>query len=222
MIINYRQAVPMVREYDENTLLLLHGEDFTDSSQYNLPIQNVGGVTSSSLRSKFGERSLFFGGSPAELTIVSDLFNFGSSDFTVDWWEYCIGSSATRFALSVNDDCGGLCAGGSLDINSLYISTDGDDWNVFEGAPAFNKTPNQWVHWAVIRNGNMMYTYRNGTLYWSGEISGSIFWNGTGLVIGSFLYDANHYFNGYIDEFRVSNIARWTGNFTPPTEAYER
>lgn len=25
---------------------------------------------------------------------------------------------------------------------------------------------------------------------------------------------------GYMDEFRISNIARWTGNFTPPTKPY--
>ena len=26
--------------------------------------------------------------------------------------------------------------------------------------------------------------------------------------------------NAYIDEFRFSNIARWTENFTPPTKSY--
>jgi hypothetical protein len=28
------------------------------------------------------------------------------------------------------------------------------------------------------------------------------------------------YVNGHMDELRISDIARWTSNFTPPTEPY--
>ena len=37
------------------------------------------------------------------------------------------------------------------------------------------------------------------------QITGNetVFTNKNGLVIGSFLYDSNHYFVGYIDEFRI-------------------
>jgi len=28
------------------------------------------------------------------------------------------------------------------------------------------------------------------------------------------------FYNGYVDEFRVSNIARWTNDFIPPTAPY--
>lgn len=40
------------------------------------------------------------------------------------------------------------------------------------------------------------------------------------LVIGR-QYSGGNYFDGYIDEVRISNIARWTGsNFTPPSSEY--
>ena len=29
-----------------------------------------------------------------------------------------------------------------------------------------------------------------------------------------------YYFNGYIDELRISNVARWTSNFSVPTTAH--
>ena len=29
-----------------------------------------------------------------------------------------------------------------------------------------------------------------------------------------------YYFRGYIDELRISNVARWTSNFSVPTTAY--
>jgi hypothetical protein len=33
--------------------------------------------------------------------------------------------------------------------------------------------------------------------------------------------DGTYAFNGWLDEFRISKgIARWTGNFAPPTSAY--
>lgn len=200
------------------TLLLLHGESLKDSSQYNHTISNSN-VIVSDIQSKFGGKSLYFDGTAA-LTIKSDLFNFGTDYFTVDWWEYCTGRSATRFALSINGGCGGLCAGASGDANKLYVGSTGTSWNLVNGADAFSVTKNTWVHWAVVRNGTSIKTYRNGTLYWSGTISGSIYWNAAGLVVGSFLYDSSHYFGGYIDEFRVSNIARWTENFTPPMKPY--
>lgn len=39
--------------------------------------------------------------------------------------------------------------------------------------------------------------------------------------IGTYSGTAGGYLTGYVDEFRVSNgIARWTGNFTPPSLQY--
>lgn len=203
---------------DENTLLLLHGEDLTDGSIYGHTVTNSG-VTVSAAQSKFGGSSLYFNGSSSKLTINSDLFNFGSGDFTVDWWEYITATPATRFTFSYNNGWGGICAGGSGNTNILYVSSI-EPWDMFQ-ANAFSTTLNAWVHWAVVRSGNNFYTFRNGVKYWSGTGSGNIFWNGAGLVIGAFPYDSSHYFGGYIDEFRVSNIARWTEAFTPPTEPYE-
>lgn len=204
---------------DEHTLLLLHGDSLEDSSQNQVPISNSGVVVSAA-QSKFGGSSLYFNGSSAYLTASSNGFNFGEGNFTFDWWEYCTGNSATRFALSISGGCGGICAGGSLDTNRLYLSSSGTTWDLINGQAALSKTANTWVHWAVVRDGGSLKTYRNGTLFWSGTISGSIYWNGTGLVVGSFLYDASHYFGGYFDEFRVSDIARWTEDFTPPSSPY--
>ena len=48
--------------------------------------------------------------------------------------------------------------------------------------------------------------------------------NGGKLTIGvqSYeMYGDQYAFTGYIDEYRISNIARWTEDFTPPTEPYK-
>lgn len=198
------------------TKLLLHGEELIDNSNYSIPLTNSG-VVISETQSKFGGKSMYFNGQAYLKT--SEIIPV-NGDFTVDWWEYCTGNSATRFAQSVNGGCGGICAGGSANINSLYISSTGSSWNISSGSVMFNTALNTWVHWALVRNGNTWTTYRNGIKFAQITGVGTIFTNSSGLVIGSFLYDANHYFVGYIDEFRISNIARWTEDFTPPTAPY--
>ena len=202
---------------DPNTLLLLHGETLTDSSGYEVPITNHGVVVSDA-QSKFGGKSLYFNGA-AYISLIELIPRTG--DFTVDWWEYVVDRSATRFAQSINGGCGGICAGGANNINELYISSTGTTWNITNGFDAFSTTENSWVHWALVRNNDIWTTYRNGIQLSQMSAAGTIYSNGAGLVIGSFLYDSSHYFSGYIDEFRISNVARWTTNFTPPTEPYD-
>lgn len=205
---------------DENTLLLLHGEKLVDASRYEVPLTNQNVVVSSA-QSKFGGASLYFNGS-SRILYPGIATNLSSGNWTVDWWEYPTSSSSeARFCTEYTaGDYGGILLGynGTL----LYISNALNNWSVVSGASAFTVTPNTWTHWAIVRNGNTLSTYRNGTLYWTTSISGNIYHsNGTFMgAIGDYRSGDPSQFIGYIDEFRVSNVARWTGNFTPPTKPY--
>ena len=73
-----------------------------------------------------------------------------------------------------------------------------------------------WVHIAVTKNATTIKIYINGSLIAETsptDLSGyfSAF-SGTKSFIGTSTTP--------IDEFRVSNIVRWTSNFTPPTAPY--
>ena len=138
--------------------LLLLVSHSADSSIYDVPITN-NGVVVSDAQSKFGGESLYFNG--AAYLSLSELIP-QSGDFTVDWWEYVTGNSATRFAQSINGGVGGLVAGGSSNTNALYVSSTGAAWNIVNGLLAFNSTLNTWVHWALVRQGTTWTTYRNG------------------------------------------------------------
>lgn len=212
----YQPIIVHPAEKDLSTLLLLHGDSIVDSSMYDVPITN-NGVVVSDAQSKFGGKSLYFNGT-AYLTLAELIPQNG--DFTVDWWEYVTGNSATRFSQSINGGCGGIVAGGGSSANALYVSSTGSTWDIVSGVSAFSGTADTWVHWALVRKDNVWTTYRNGTQFAQATGAGTMYSNGAGLVIGSFLYDANHYFVGYMDEFRISNVARWTSDFTPPTEPY--
>ena len=73
-----------------------------------------------------------------------------------------------------------------------------------------------WHHVAGVYDGSQMRVYLDGVLNGSATATMTPGNNTTGLRIGksSFLYFPN-YFNGRIDEVRVSNAALYSGTFTP-------
>lgn len=217
---------------DPHTKLLLHGDSFIDGSKDKRVITNTG-VAVSAAQSKFGDSSFYFNGS-AYLTMPG--YDFGTDDFTIDWWEYPTNANAgTRFT---NVYCTSYAtqAGGLLThlyySNSLQIwlsnKTGGastSDWNVFAGETLGNNVVNTWTHRAVVRSGGSLMFFKNGTLEYTYNI-------GTNRIgysadrpwgIGNWASDymqTGYSYTGYIDEFRVSDIARWMESFTPPTEPY--
>ena len=223
-------AGPVVDLYgnDEHTLLLLHGEDLADSSPYGVSITN-NGVTVSNIKSKFGGKSLLFNRGNY-LTIPA--INFGSNDFTVDWWEYVSDDTAgtrfsTVFASSYQTGAGGILAGCYEGASKIYVSSKTSfQWDLVSSQTCFNNNAlNSWVHRAIVRDGSSLKIFTNGTLERTYGIGTSaIGYNANSpFCIGKWVsdYDPSGYlFCGYIDEFRISNIARWTEDFTPPTEPY--
>jgi hypothetical protein len=80
-----------------------------------------------------------------------------------------------------------------------------------------------WYHVAVVKNGSRIDIYLDGTSYANSSSMTMTNNPANHLCIGCSSHDnnANGFFAGYIDEVRFSKgIARWTSNFTPPSEAY--
>lgn len=204
---------------DKNTLLLLHGDALEDSSNFGQEITNSGVVVSAN-QSKFGGKSLYFDGSSKVLIPPVDL---AGNDFTIDWWEYVTASSSkTRFCTAFFSDTPyvlGLLLG--FGGTKVYSSSNGSSWDLVSGATMLSNTLNTWVHWAFVRKGNTLTSYRNGAVFATTTINGAIYHDGiTPSVIGSYYAQDQNPFIGYIDEFRISNVARWTEAFTPPDSAY--
>lgn len=77
-------------------------------------------------------------------------------------------------------------------------------------------TPGVWQHVAGVFDGSQMRIYLNGVLNGTvSSTSGPATGSGN-FYLGRFSYSLNpYYFNGLIDEARVSNAALYTSNFTP-------
>ena len=203
---------------DEHTLLLLHGENIADSSQNAVPITNSG-VSVSNAQSKFGGSSLYFDGSSFLSVGNSSMLN--GNQFTIDWWEYRTSATAWSTTFSqqyAEGNNAGFVIGGNTGtgIDTAYISSNGSDYDVASQAKIGNTTINAWVHRAIVRNGNQILAFENGTLINTIPVSVQFAYSGA-FVLGKH----NNCFIGYIDEFRISDVARWTAEFTPPTEQYK-
>lgn len=215
-----KKAIGEPTKFDPNTVLLLHGDSFSDASMYGVSVINNGAQTSN-VQSKFGNGSFFFN-TTSSVDFSSGVVDFEAGDWTFDWWEYATNSTnGARFS-SQSKSGTGMClgrVGTTLSINKNYNTA---SWNLVDNSSAFDITVNEWVHWAVVRNGTNIYVFKNGTLRNQPISIGSV-----NLVINTTSNarvganpGAKQGFIGYIEEFRISNIARWTSDFTPPNAPY--
>ena len=84
----------------------------------------------------------------------------------------------------------------------------------FFNAPIPNKT---WAHITIERISGTLYLYIDGNLTASKAGYNANYDTSDPLWIGR---QQNSYLNAYVDEFRISKIARWKTNFTPPYNEY--
>jgi len=212
---------------DSNTVLLMHmdgsdnGTTFTD--QTGKTITRNGDTKTVTATKKFGTASAYFDGAGDYLTVPD--FELSSSDFTIEGWFKFNSLSLNQGIFSKRADVSSYTPiqmqfEGTSTLK-IYVSTTGSSWVVADSVTgSFNTS--DYFHIAIVRYNSIIKVYINGALsYTSGSLSGaSLYNNSSSWVIGAEAANGTNALNGYIDEFRVSNIARYTTNFTPPNAQY--
>lgn len=146
----------------------------------------------------------------------------GTQDFTIDWWEDIPASrdSFTSEVIVIDGTTGSATR--CLDICYYSSSTPrlylgNGSWRI-DNVSIGTKLRDQWVHRAVVRSGNTISAFENGTLYTSATFNYSLNVAGSSLFIGNFAR-ANMQFVGKLKNVRIHvGSALWTEDFTPPTE----
>ena len=212
------------------TKLLLHMDGangsttFGDSSASARGNAAVTNAQVSTAQSKFGGASGLFNGA-AYLTYPDHVdFDFGSGDFTVDFFVRmaAVGTQYGFFGKTNNAITNGyyLYVNASGTLQFAWLPSDGPLIS-YQSAPLLLDT--NWHHIAVVRSGTMINTYFDGVLAAQGPINAgaSIVANTNAFTIGRLGDFTPIPLNGNIDEFRLTKgIARWMANFTPPTAPY--
>lgn len=208
-------TVKLTPGIDSYTKLLLHmdgvdnGTTFTDECGETVTV--VGNACTKTGIKKFGTTSGYFTGNSGYISVDSPL-DFNNSDFTIDFWLYPTGNSTTVFATgnySWAADVGFIV---SVNRDAIHFSIGRD--TLFASAPI---NFNTWQHIAIVKTGSKQYIYADGVL--KGQCDVANYGTFTNIYIGT---RPDYEWNTpvYIDEFRLSNTARWTSDFTPPVCAY--
>jgi hypothetical protein len=205
-----------------NTSLLTN---FTNGAIFDNAMQNdletAGNAQISTSVVKFGTGSLYFDGTGDYLVSPDTLAgNFGTGNFTVEFWWYG-GAQAAQYP----------CQVGTLDAFSSTgawrVTTYDNSANNFmfiDGVTNYsfstsNFNNSAWRHVAVTRSGTTVRGFIDGVQQGSSATVSTSF-SARRVVVGGQFRD-NGFISGYIDDLRITKgYARYTANFTPPTAAF--
>jgi hypothetical protein len=208
-----------------NTSLLLN---FTNAGIYDATSKNdletVGNAQISTTQSKWSGSSISFDGTGDWLkTPASTLWQFGTSNFTIEFWWYPNSLATYQQILSVIDNVGVTGAG---QFAITYNTSLGLRFYINAGATTIDQgstsgwSAGQWYYIAAVRNGNTLTLYRNGISIASGSVTGITIGANVPVYIGGEQYTP-HSNNCYIQDLRITrDYARYTANFTAPTAAF--
>lgn len=214
---------------DVSLLLHMDGSNgsttFTDSSTNSFSVTAFGNAQISTAQAQFGQSGLFDGNGDYVSIPTSSLLNFGTAgDFAVEMW-------IRPTSLPGNFGASFYCGAGPTNGSLMIASIDGDV-RVGRSFVAWDLTTStnvlatgQWQHIAVCRAAGTLRIFVGGVEQASqvntqnyGSAGGSMVVGARQSVTGQ--SSVSHFYNGHIDDLRVTRGARFTAAFTPPAAAF--
>lgn len=216
---------------DANTLLLMHLSENLECALGKSSFLYTG-IPLVAAENQLGTGSLFLNGSSFIEFLNLNFPAFEDSAFTIDFW-LRPGSFAAWTDLfgnwDSNDSDLGWMVGWDTDAKLVFTyTTDGS--NGTQQVVAWTTETldlNTWQHIAIVRDksSNIIRMFKDGVEATSSNTSiatGVSIYTPTANLpkLGARSGQTAYYYTGYMQELRVSNIARWVETFTPPTEPY--
>jgi len=207
-----------------NTSLLLNftNAGIRDATSDNV-LETVGGVQISTTQSKWGGSSLYFDGTGDYLATPAVQNNeLGTGDFTIEGWIYPANTSSAYRAIVASENYDGTAGGWSIYQNGTSLEVWLTSGQIINATSAI--TSSTWQHIALVRSGtgsNNVRMYVNGTQVGS-SATNTASWTGRRVFIGdNNVAGTDYFFNGYIDDLRITRFARYSGTTIPvPTAAF--
>jgi len=201
-----------------NTKLLLNmadGQAVDSAAQNNLTL--VADSKISTAQKKIGTSSLYVDGSGDYVTFPNT--PFGTGDFTVECWVRCLGTTYDKGVWD-NHTSSGSSDGLTLTrISEQQFRLFGTSELIRSGNFTITNT---WVNVTVVRSSGTLNLFVNGVSQGTTTFTTNLK-SSADFVIGGGRYSGGPEtgsLNAYIDEFRISHMARYTSNFTPDTEPF--
>ena len=201
-----------------NTKLLLNMADaqaIDSAAQNNLTL--YGNTKISTTKAKFGDTSMYFDGS-GDYAVVEN-FTQLTGELTIEFWVNPSALSPKNGMFQQGFADGGLAIRAETS-GSLSVMRSGVD-SYFSTSTTISA--NVWTHIALVYYNGVLKCYINGTAD-SQTSTTSANWTTSGneFILGTRWNGGaiSNPMTGYLDDFRVSKMARYTSNFTAPTEPF--
>lgn len=154
------------------------------------------------------------------LSTTSSKLTYGTSSFTYEFWFKPMDSGNVQgiFGHGPNATSAIRCFYSFPGYtNKLYVQANG------QSLPSSSTFAlNTWYHIAIVRNVNTFTLYVNGVEdAFISSISGFNNTNQSLVLFRNYTELNQEYFFGYLSNFRISKIARYTANFTPSTTTFK-
>ncbi len=185
-------------------------------------ITTVGNAQVSTAQQKFGTGSFYSNNTTAALnTNTIDALSM-SGDFCIEFYFRVTAFNVDNWFLTSRQNNG--LATGDFQIrhnqSNLVFFING----MTQIDYSTSLVANTWYHVVMERVGTTINTYVNGTSAGTSTYSGTICATNKKITIGaanqSPVNGNEESFSGYMDEVRVSNIARYSGGYTAPSAAF--
>ena len=223
MLINPFMGAPARPAIPASTKILMPlttADGFADVAN-NHAITVVGSPTISTAQSKFGAGSLrVSSGNYLRINSTSTLDMSGKKPFTFECWVYLTNDhSSISGILSMRSSV--VYCPLVVKESITFIGDDSlNDWSFLSSSGVVGR--NTWSHVALVFDGTNLRLYVNGNGTFENPVASSRphpSWpvGDRFLNVG---YDFDGATDGYINDLRISDIAVYTSDFTPPTSPF--
>jgi len=187
-----------------------------------------GDVANTRAQKKVGDSSIVFDGTGDYLEIpASSDWEFGTGAYTVEMWFYTAATTQGYFyvcnnlgSISPNWQGLGIEIRTSANSSTVYVNEQVDNTDHYFESTTTGLNDGAWHHMAVSReSAGDAKLFIDGT-HEATQDDNYDFDSGGVVNIGRQNWGPGGYFNGYIDEIRVSDTARYTSSFTPQTTEF--
>lgn len=189
-----------------------------DQSGNAVALTNNGSTPFSSSVVKVGSYSAGLFNGSSQYFNNTTATSFGTGDFTLEGWLYPTANGES----GITYICGAASTSGSVMLGQTPSALTVGIYKIGTGAvltSSSSMTLDAWNHIAAVRSGGVDTIYINGIA--SGTVADTNSYPASNLQLGSANGTANSFFNGYLDNIRVSAFPRYTANFTPPVATYQ-
>jgi hypothetical protein len=213
---------PLTAITNTELLTCTNKNDIWDVSNGTTYIAKTGTVEALGTKSGWDNNAIYFNGSTSAYlnTVQSDKFVLGTGDFTIEAWVYF---NSINDMQSIFD----FRTTGTQVAPLLWAHTNNYFYYYINGSTRIQTASNfisasTWYHVAVARSNGVTKMFVDGTQQGSNYADTNNYVAPGAVYMGKSAVSSDHYLNGYLIDPRITKgLARYTGNFTPPTTDFD-